>query len=44
MKRYPAKFKSFQRKIVEMEALQKVQISVQTLSTQSIQTLFLGDI
>ena len=31
MKSYPAKFKSFQRKIIQMEALQKLQNSIQTL-------------
>ena len=31
MKRYPAKFKSFQLKIVQMGALQKLQNSIQTL-------------
>ena len=29
MKSYPAKFKSFQQKIVQMEALQKFQNSIQ---------------
>ena len=31
MKSYPTKFKSFQRKIVQMGALQKLQNSIQTL-------------
>ena len=31
MKSYPAKFKSFQRKIVQMGALQKLQNSIQAL-------------
>ena len=31
MKGYPTKFKCFQRKIVQMEALQKLQNSIQTL-------------
>ena len=31
MKSYPAKFKSFRRKIVQMGALQKLQNSIQTL-------------
>ena len=30
MKSYPIKFKSFQQKIVQMEALQKLQNSIQT--------------
>ena len=31
MKSYPTRFKSFQRKIVQMGALQKLQNSIQTL-------------
>ena len=31
MKSYPAKFKSFQRKIVQMGALQRLKNSIQTL-------------
>ena len=47
MKSYPAKFESFQQKIVQIEALQKLQNSIQTLkqcglSTQSIETLYFG--
>ena len=45
MKSYPVKFESFQRKIVQIGALQKLQNSIQKpfkfsgLSTESIQTL-----
>ena len=42
MKSYPTKFKSFLWKIVQMGTLQKLQNSMQTLSTQSIQTLYFG--
>ena len=46
MQSYPAKFKSFQPKIVQMGALQELQNFKQTLvifvSTQSTQTLYLG--
>jgi len=51
MKSYPVKFESFQRKIVQMGALQKLQNSVQTLkilwpglTTNPYKLSILGDI
>ena len=38
MKSYPTKFKSFQRRTVQMGALQELQNSIQTLMHQSIET------